>query len=150
MLFRSSKGWLGEGNIVLPPRCVHWLVERQATQHWQHKSQYRGGNIIFNRTPLATCEAVLPQLKKVDKFLNEDYSYESIFSCISPKPATLYKCSVKLYIKFCSLCNFRKPRNDSEPPSACGFGVGACLLCHVYIAILHLKFSHGESEVRCY
>lgn len=72
------------------------------------------------------------------------------FNCISPKPAILQKYSVKLYIRFCSLCNFRKPQNDSEPPSACDFGIGACLLCHVYNATNHLKFSHRESKVRHY
>lgn len=108
---------------------------------------YWGGNIIFNRTPLDMCDTALSKLKTVDKFLNEDYSCESIFKCISPKTATLYKCSVTLYVKFCSLCNFRKPRNDSKPPSAGGFGVGVCLLCHVHIAALHLNFSHGVREV---
>lgn len=43
---------------------------------------------MLNRTPLATCEAVLSQLKQVNQFLNEDYSHESILICIYPKTAT--------------------------------------------------------------
>lgn len=65
-----------------------WKGGKQATQHWQPKSQYWGGNILLNRTPLATCETVLSQLKQVNQFLNEDYLHESILICIYPKKAT--------------------------------------------------------------
>lgn len=106
-----------------------------------------GGNIILNRTPLTTCEAVLSQLKQVNKFLNEDYSHESILICIYPKKATWYKHRLKL-CQVLFTVQFYKTLEWLRASFSTGF---LCLLSRVYIATLYiLKFSHGDSKLRHY